>query len=40
MKNMLEITASLLLIAALLMLTMGIVGAGICFWVDLISLIA
>ena len=39
MKNMFGITASLLLIAVLLMLTIGIVGAGICFWIDLISAI-
>ena len=40
MKNMLGITASLLLIAVLLMLTIGIVGAGILFWVDLVMKIA
>lgn len=39
MKNMFGITASLLLIAVLLMLTIGIVGAGICFWIDLVTAI-
>lgn len=40
MKDAIELAASLILIAVLLMITVGIVGAGICFWVDLISLIA
>lgn len=39
MKYAIEITASLILIAVLMMIAIGIVGAGICFWVDLISAI-
>ena len=40
MSNAFGIAAAMLLLAVLLMLTIGIVGAGICFWIDLISLIA
>lgn len=39
MKYAIEITASLILIAVLMMIAIGIVGSAICFWVDLISAI-
>lgn len=39
MKDLIEIMAALGFVAFLMIVATGIVGAGICFWIDLVTAI-